>query len=359
MPGRLRFEETDAEGRPTGRSVILNDVNFAPLGYAQLLGAKPSKPIVVPLSGHAARGEIHGPNGSEQEGRGRFQSSLESEFTSDSIGLVRGGWLPSGLAIKSDMIVFPDRCVVAKLKQRLVNGVPKTGIGKDFLDLFADTPIRINPLLFALEADVARQPTEAEAKASLEEAIGKIAAALPLAELVAGDQAGLQGALGLIADGAEGMRRKTAFLKRVWPFAASPVARSSLPERWQQVLSTADEVGVPSRSFVVLSVLSAIATPNGKSPAKKVLKLGGPLSEAKVYNGLSDLRALDILTMLLGAFPDQPTMFCTSDYDLAKLWVGVGAKDFEHRNGRVHYEIEASVLFPDVPDQLWDAFKHQ
>jgi hypothetical protein len=37
-------------------------------------------------------------------------ASLESTYTSKAIGLVKGGWWPSGLAVREGMIVLPDRC---------------------------------------------------------------------------------------------------------------------------------------------------------------------------------------------------------------------------------------------------------
>lgn len=148
------------------------------------------------------------------------------------MGLARGGWLPCSLAIKNDTIVLPDRCVVTQIAARLQNGLTRNGLNKDFLDLIADSPIRINPLLFALEGNVRQTPTLEQARAQLTEAVDKLKKALPKAIIVA-DENVLNGVWGLIEDSEVGMTRKQKFLLRLAPSLAS-----LSPERNCQIVGT-------------------------------------------------------------------------------------------------------------------------
>ncbi|UTH73832.1 hypothetical protein [Chromobacterium sp. IIBBL 290-4] len=81
--------------------------------------------------------------------------------------------------------------------------------------------------------------------------------------------------------------------------------------------------------MVVLAALSAAAVPNGKSPAKKLLKLTEPkYSTELAYNALADLRSLEVLMHLFALFPSERILLCTGDKDLALFWAGIRASDF-------------------------------
>ena len=83
---------------------------------------------------------------------------------------------------------------------------------------------------------------------------------------------------------------------------------------------------------MVLAVLSAIFVANGASPAKRLLKFKPGYREEDAYNGLADLGSLEMLIHLFGLFPNEPTMLCTADRDLALFWTGIRASGFG-RNG--------------------------
>jgi hypothetical protein len=188
----LKYRELDhADGTP-GREITFSDVAFSPLGYAELRDAKLHQPIKIPLVGG---GIITGSGigGIEAGQRSRFSTPLESLFTSKSIGLVKGGWLPSAIALEDGSIMLPDRCVVAELNARLKGGITKPKAEKDFIDLFADSAIRINPMLFVLEGDGQHDPTPETLEQHLNEAVSKIRSALPKAILVGADAYGLKG----------------------------------------------------------------------------------------------------------------------------------------------------------------------
>lgn len=355
MSNALRITEVDENGHLSGRSFELCDVEFAPLGYSELKDAKLAQPITIPLEGSGTMNVVQGIEGAFAAQRGRFRTSLESHFTSRAIGLVRDGWLPSALAVANDTIVLPDRCVVAQFNARLLNGVPQADADKDFIDLFADTAVRINPLLFVLEGDARRNPTAQELRTHLSEAARKIRSALPKSILVAADDAGLKGALGLIEDEASSMVRKEDFLLRISSSLVSPVAKRSIPARWDEVMAAAKDCNLPPLSLVVLAALSTIMTPNGKSPARRLLKFDRSYTRKDAYNALADLRSLQILMYVFALFPNQRVMLCTADRDLALFWVGLHASNFSFSDGRLSVDFKPDELLPNMTDELWQS----
>lgn len=356
VPNRrvMVYRESAADGRD-GREVQFADIRFEPLCYEILANAKVDQPVVIPLVG---RGTIIGGDVEANDiGRvGSFRAELQSRYSSKSIGLVKGGWLPSAIALEDDSIVLPDRCVVAELDRRLLGGVAKNGTQGDFIDLFADSAVRINPALFALEGHNKEHPTAESAQRSLDEAVRKLRSALPNATLVAADANGLRGILGLIEDTREGMSRKQDFLVRLNPTLQAPVGKRRVQTVCDEIVATAKACGLPVRSLLVLAALSAALVPNGKSPAKGVLKFKSVYGRHEAYNALADLRSLEILMHIFAIWPDQPVMLCTADKDLALFWVGLLASKFEHRPGSISFDINPVALMPRISTEQWLAW---
>jgi hypothetical protein len=246
--------------------------------------------------------------------------------------------------------------VVAELKARLRNGIERNSLDKDFLDLFADQPVRINPLLFVLEGNARQNPTAAIARQQLDEGIAKLRSALPAAILIAADEGGLKGALGLVHDSNPGMMRGQDFLLRLNPKLMSPIGKKDIQSNWDNVLVTAKNCGIPKRSLVVIAALSAVIMPNGSSPAKRLLKFDRNYTRGDAYNALADLRSLQILMYLFAMYPDQRLMLCTADKDLALFWVGLRARDFAFSEGRVTLDMSPTDLLPGITDVRWQSF---
>jgi len=325
----LRYEEvSEVTGKPTGRSASFLGVEFQALQYSDLIHQKLEK-VAIPLRWNDARVlESTIPEITVDQ----FASGnavLESTYSSRTIGLVKGGWLPSGLALQNGMIVMPDRCTITELIGRFLDGNKTRSANNDFLDLFADQYIRINPLLFALEGNQRKNPTPDVVEQQFKWACTKIKAALPRAELIPAGKKSLQGIVGIIRDTQAGMARKQDFLMRLAPKLHGNIGGRRLPVVWDEVLAVADECGVPRRSMVVLAALSTAAVPNGKSPAKKLLKLTEPhYSVELAYNALSDLRSLEVLMYQFALLPSEQCLLCTGDKDLALFWSGIRASDF-------------------------------
>ncbi|RWM12900.1 MAG: hypothetical protein EOR73_30460 [Mesorhizobium sp.] len=351
----LKVLELDHEDGAPGREIAFSDVAFSPLGYAELRGAILHQPMQIPFVG---RGTIVS---TDIEGFGigqrrQFRTTLDSPFTSKCIGLVKGGWLPSAIALEDNSIVLPDRCVVAQLNARLKNGITKPQAEKDFVDLFADSAIPINPLLFVLEGDGRENPTPETVEQHLIEAVSKLRSALPKAILVAADAQGLKGVLGLVEDTQPGMARKQDFLERLNPKLKSPIGRKNVQSLWDEVLATAQDCGISRNSLVVLAALSTVIVSNGRSPAKSLLKFGEEYTRGDAYNALADLRSLEILMHIFALFPDQRVMLCTADRNMALFWVGLCASNFIFSHGRMTYDMAPVDLLPGITDEQWKAF---
>ncbi len=324
----LAYEEMGDSGSPTGRRAAFAGVEFTPLRYADLVDAKLNNKVVIPLNWkHAKVIESNIPE-IKLDGFASGNATIESTYTSKAIGLVKGGWLPSGLAVQKDMIVLPDRCTITELKGRFCDGIKKNSDDKDFLDFFEGEGIRINPLLYALEGNLRRNPTPDEIQQQLEEVSAALRIALPKAELVPGDSGGLRGVVGIVQDTQASMERKQTFLMRMAPKLQAPTSAGKKAQLWDETLAVAQECGIQTNSLVVVAVLSSISVPLGKSPAKRLLKPSPDYSAEDAYNALADLRSLEMLMCLFALFPDQRIMLCTGDKNLALFWAGIRASNF-------------------------------
>lgn len=345
----LAFDEVDDSRNPTGRRAAFGGVEFAPLGYADLVDTKLGDKVVVPLNWQNAKVVESNIGNIELDRFASGNATLESAYTSRAIGLVRGGWLPSGLAVKKDMIVLPDRCTITELKGRFREGIKKKEDDKDFLDFFAGDGIRINPLLYAVEGNLRRSPTSEQIQQQLEEVMAALRLALPKAELVPADGGGLQGIVGLVQDTQASMARKQNFLMRLAPKLQPPTSAGKKAQLWDEILGTAQDCDIPTKSLVVIAALSSISVPMGKSPAKRLLKPSVDYCAEDAYNALSDLRSLELLICLFALFPDQQIMLCTGDKNLALFWAGIRAAKFAWAGNAATFTLSPiEALLPDV-----------
>jgi hypothetical protein len=339
----FRFHEIEADDGRVGQDITFTDVDIRPLGYAALANAKLHKNLTLDLEFHNAKAVAD----SNLDGSQSYtvKATLESRFTSRTVALVDGGWLPPAFAaIVPNATILADRNVVSQIISRFENG---RAVGKepDFLDLFVDKAVRINPLLFAMEGNAKKIPSAELVRMQLEEAVAKLRAALPSANLVVGPDS-LRGALGIIEESRLGIERKQRFLLRVAPSLAAPVRNDKMRRQWNEVLAAADDCLVPRSSLVVLAALSSVFVQKGRSPAKGLLKLRQNYTEEHAYNALVDLRSLELLIYMLAFFPEHRTAFLTADKDLALFWTGIKASNFERIGAAV------SVNFSPVEELL-------
>lgn len=261
------YKEIDeATGELSGRSVSFSGVEILPLGYADLVGMKSGDLVTAPIC--LNRSLVTDSSIPEIDSGRRFTVNfrMESIYSSKTIALIPGGWLPAGLALRKDVVVLPDRCTITELSRRFVGGKYVGKSGKDFIDFALSPKIRMNPMLFALEGNVRSNPSVEVVMQQLDEARKKVSEALPHAELVPARDDGVNGVIGILAETASSMHRKQEFLMRLAPKLGSPVSQKHVAPLWEDVCVTADACGVSKRSLVVLAVLSAISVQNGKSP---------------------------------------------------------------------------------------------
>ncbi|WP_338687783.1 hypothetical protein V5279_22620 [Bradyrhizobium sp. 26S5] len=348
----IRIEELpQADGRPA-RFVTL-PANLRPLGYAELIQARPDKKLTISINWDGTQIIDTNIEGLDKKVLSNANGVLESHFTSRAIGLVKGGWLPPAFAATNSSTILIDRNIVSQIVGRFDRG-KAVGADPDFLDLFADQPVKINPLLFAMEGNTRAIPTAEQVRDQLDEVITKLRTALPSAKLVVGPGS-LQGALGLIEDTRAGITRKQQFLMRLAPSLATPVSRADMPARRDEVFATADQCGVSRSSLVVLAALSAAFFGNGVSPAKRLLKFKAGYREEDAYNALVDLRSLEMLIYLFAFFPDESTMLCTADRNLALFWTGIRASNFERNGAAVRFDLSPTdELLPGAVNEWRD-----
>ncbi|RON69364.1 hypothetical protein [Pseudomonas fluorescens] len=328
------YQEIDESGVATGRSATFADIEFRGLGYADLIGHTLGTPLVMPLRLANARVIQSNLLDLSLETQVSVSAVLDSPYSSRALGLVRDGWLPSGIAFSDSMIVLPDRCVFSELAGRFRAGEKTKLEDKDFLDFLIGRKVRINPLLYVLEGNLKRNPDDASIEHQFDVATEIINAALPLAQIVPIERGSLEGVRGLIRDSEAGMVRKQEFLTRLAPKLRAPIAARRVNEVWDEVLATAKACEVPVRSLVVLAALSAVCVPNGKSPAKGLLKFNvRKYTVEDAYNALADLRSLEVLMHLFAAFPDEKILLCTGDKDLVLFWAGIRPSEFAMVNG--------------------------
>lgn len=349
------FKEQDAEGFSTGRTAAFEGVELQPLRYADLVNMKLDGPVTIPLSWSGARVVKSDIPDLSVAKLANINTTLESPFTNRAIGLVRGGWLPSGLALRDNIVVMPDRCTISDLAERYRDG-RKIRHGDDFLDLFQDKPLRINPGLYAMEGNKRKLPTAEQVADQWAEACRKVRAALPEAQLT--PDSAVQGLVAVLGEMQESMVRKVQFLCQVAPMLQSPVSRRRRPLVWRQLLEVAHCCGLPRHTLVVLAALSIACVNNGAGPAKRLIKPSAKYSAQDAYNALADLRALELLCHLYALFPQENIMLCTGDKNLALFWAGMRASDFAYgSNGAMSYKLSpVDALLPHVTPDLWEVY---
>ena len=353
-PGEERvfvFRENDRGGEGPERMVAFKNVEVRALGYDVLVSARLHEPLTIPLGWDGA--SVTHTNIPDLD-LARFysaNSTLESPFTSNAIGLVKGGWLPSILAATRDnAVVLLDRNIVPQLLARFGDG---KAAKPDFLDLFADRPVRLHPLLCVMEGNQREIPGPDQVQAELVVVAGKLAAAMPQAQVLA-DPLMLRGALGLIEDARASFGCKQAFLMQVAPLLSTPVGKGRLPEVWRAILAAADEAGVRRDALVVLAALSVAAIPNGRSPATGLLKCRAQYAPADAYNALADLRALELLMGLFAMYPHEQIQLCTSDRALALFWSSLRASNFRRLGDGFGYDLTpVDALLPKPALDRW------
>jgi hypothetical protein len=351
----FRLQEFDSvDGH--GSDITFTGTDIRPLGYRELFEAKLHENLTIPVEVQNSNLLSSNINGLADDQAYTVNFTLESRLTSRAVGLVKGGWLPSAFAASYlDAIILLDRNIVTEIVGRFDDG-KLVGAQPDFLDLFANRPVKINPILYAMEGNGRSIPEPQHVRDLVDEVVMKLRTALPSAKLIA-SPVSIQGALGLIEESRASIARKQQFLMHIAPRLASPIGAKKMLRCWNEVLAAADYCAVPRNSLVVLAALSSIVVPNGKSPAKGLLKLKPEYREEDAYNALVDLRSLEFLIYMFALFPSQPSILCTADRNLALFWSGIQAHNFARTSTgiSVEFAIVDELLGGSTASQWRDA----
>lgn len=339
----------------TQKRLTLSEGALVPLGFDDLaaLNGKLREPIAFPLRIRGARVALTEFEHLYTAEKLNVKAELQSHFGSTVLGLVKGGWLPSGLILDEDTLLLPDRCTVAALRSRFVGGEPKKGVPPDFLDFAHNKVLKVNPMLYAMEGTSgSRNPDAAELAALYDRAALKIGEALPKAVMFPGKEDALRGVLGLLRDQAQGFAARQRFLTKAAPLLATPVGRKRLPNLWQQLLELAERNGVARASMLVCALISASAAHPAMNPAMGVLKPRRQYTEKNAFNALVDLRALELLIAAGTDFPDIRVALLTEDRALALYWVGMQTHSHRRDGANIHYAINPHMaMFARLSNQ--------
>ena len=324
----------------TQKRLTLSEGELVPLGFDDLvaLQGKLREPIAFPLEIRGARFDSTEFEHLHIEKKLNLKADLQSHLGSTVMGLVKGGWLPSGFILDENTLLLPDRCTVAALRSRFVGGEPKGGVPPDFLDFAHDKVLKINPMLYAIEGTSgSRNPDAAELSALYDRAALKIREALPKAVMFPAKEESLRGVLGLLQDQAQGFTARQRFLTKAAPMLATPVARKRLPDLWHRLLELADRHCVARASMLVCALISASAAHPAMNPAMGILKPRHRYTEKNAFNALADLRALDLLIAAGTDFPDRRVALLTEDRALTLYWAGMQTHSHRRVGSSIHY----------------------
>ncbi len=348
MESLIKYVEEESRKR-----LSLAPQEVLPLGFRELANIrKLNQPITLPLRLKNAKVISSDFDEIVPETRLNTNAILNSTHCSTTLALLQGGWLPSGLAVRQNSLLLPDRCTIGAIRHRFVGGNIKSGHSDDFLDLLKDYPIKINPVLYILEGNSGKtSPSESQLPELYDKAVQKIQEALPAAVILPDKASIIQGCARLLRDTTSTLSQKQAFLVKAAPLAAPSISKNSRPRIWLEIFTLAKHFGINSASTLMVALLSATAARQDLNPAKKWLKPKNTYTESNAFNALSDLRALDVLIAAITDFPEQHTALLTNDIPLAQLWAGLQAHSYRRQGNDIHYTINPhSDLFSNLSD---------
>lgn len=306
---------------------------LAPMGYKALLNRVLERP--APISLRLQEAEIVSSSMSElPKGRASwFETDITTEMTVRHIGLIRGGWLPAGVALTGGNLVLPDRCTLTELEGRFKPG-RSASQARDFVEWFDSPETRINPMLLAIEGNTRTFPTRAEMHAQIDRAAALFRKFLPKATVLGDRSDMLDAAIKVAEEQRAESERTIAFLLSIAPRLKHPVSRRRLESVLHAIADAAHQTGLSLKSLPFVCALSAAAVNKGPNPAKGALKLTEASYDRRMaFNAMADMRSLTMFMTLLGLFPNERPMLCTGDKDLALVWCGLNLSRFDYGDG--------------------------
>ncbi|MCA2011029.1 hypothetical protein LCM17_05995 [Cereibacter sphaeroides] len=340
-------EEPTSENDPR-RVFHFKSFEVEPFGYEDLKKNNPRMPLQLAVK---FRNAVLGDQCENIDvTNDRYQSDfvLQSHFSTQSYGLVQGGWFPPGFSTLDNMTYLLDRCAYNDVRA-YCQGQDLEVPSRDFLEYLTHSGTSINILPVILEGNRQRVPSDFETVQQYNEVMSNLAPIMPKAIFRPKGAHAIIAAMRLLRDPFLADEREKRFLSDIATHLISPVGKNRREEVIRSIKLSADLHGIERFSFVLLAAISAVVCPQGGNPARNILKVRPNYSDQDIYNALSDLRSLKLLSGLIAILPDQNPVFCTSDKNLALFWVGLRGRDFLHSNGKMSFTISISdTLFPGL-----------
>lgn len=244
-------------------------------------------------------------------------------------GLTEGGWLP--LPFGAGRTILLDRNVVSDLQK--VSQQLKEEHAYSFLGIAGLG--QINPMLYALEGNQKRIPTEFALRSQLSRAYKALSAALPDAQILKPSLLQRRALYQILLESTEARVKKIAFLREVMPLICQPVAPTKAEGIEARILQSADEHGIAKLSLLSLAVLSCLYDnkpglrgDSWRRPGRAVIKPKQKYDDAQAHNALSDLTFLDLLANIYALSPSEKFVLYTRDRGLAAFWIALEPRGF-------------------------------
>lgn len=352
----IEYIEKAPSGQPTGRTAMIHGGDVVPMGYEDLYHRVLERP--APFTLQLLDSEVVESTIEEvPKGRkGVLKTFLDPELTSRHLGLVAGGWLPAGLAMRNGSVILPDRCTLTEMQGRFGPG-SRARLTRDFGDWIDDPAARINPVLLALEGNQRQFPSRSDIKAQMEKNVSLFRQLLPKATII-GDAPDMLDAIERFSEEQrEPSARTLEFLMAVAPLLRSPVARPRMEQVLREIAGIANGCGLSMKSLSVACAVSAAAINRGRNPAHRAMKFNEAEYTCELaYNSMADLRNLELFATLLGQVPNERPMLCTGDKDLALVWCGLNLYQFEYGEGPPTVKSQPEAAFmPRVAGEIYQA----
>lgn len=281
--------------------------------------------------------------------------TMDGPNASGLLGLVNGGWLPSGLW-RRDALLMPDQHTISVLRKHL-HGRASAPETKDFIDRLAEEPLRFHPLLFMIEGPRGQLPkTVAELTQSYQGFQARIGEVLPKAEVFPVQHEAVQAAIGLLDQRRGSLEQEKRFLLAAAPLLVAETGKSRRAALWQQLLGLAQRHRVAPASQLFIATLSATAALPELNPARELLQPARHYVERDAYRALAKLRSLDALNAAIAQSEQAQTVLLTQDHALALWWAGVSPHGHSRDGKILNYRLKLNrQLFQRLDTEEWDA----
>lgn len=348
--GEFRVVEQSSTEGGARRVLHFKSFEIDPFCYEDLKKNNPRKPLHLSVKFRNAVMGDQCENIDVTDNRYQSDFVLQSHFSTQSYALIQGGWFPPGFSTLDNLTYLLDRCAYNDVRA-YCQGLDIEAPDADFVEYLTHSGTCINVLPVVLEGNNRRMPSDFEIFQQYNEVMSNLDPILPNAIFRPNGAAAIIAVKRLLTDPFLSIAKEGRFLAEIAPLLQSPVGRKRRTEVLKQIKMSADLHAIGRFSLVFLAAISAAVCPQSENPARNILKIRSNYGDQDIYNALSDLRSLKLLSGMIAILPDENPAFCTSDKNLALFWVGLQGKNFVHTKDEMSFTIILSdKLFPGLDE---------